>query len=100
MEFNFIIARFNWRVTRYRIRALNTPKSDCHFFRRCTAIVMDAYAKGLELQALHGHPNAAELSRHFAAITEFEIALIDPHWRRDSQAIHALLANSANDPLP
>lgn len=98
MDSPFIIESFVCRVERYRESALQSSKADCHYFRRCSAIVMADYAKRLETKALAGHTHAIELAAQLAAITEREISYIDPNWRKDAETIHKILSSVHFDP--
>ena len=99
MESPFIIESFVGRVARYRESALQSSRAECHYFRRCSAIVMADYAKRLEAKALAGQAHAIDLAAQLAAITDREIARIDPNWRKDAEAIHKMLSSVHLDPI-
>ncbi len=98
MESPFIIESFVCRVVRYRESALQSSRAECHYFRRCSAIVMADFAKRLEAKALVGQANAIQLAEQLAAITEREISYIDPNWRKDAETIHRILSSVHFDP--
>lgn len=93
MESPFIIESFVCRVARYRESALQSSKAECHYFRRCSAIVMADYVKRLKAKALAGRTHAIDLAAQLTAITEREIAYIDPNWRKDAETIRKMLSS-------
>lgn len=98
MDSPFIIESFVCRVARYRESALQSSKAECHYFRRCSAIVMADYAKRLEAKALAGRTHSIDLAAQLAAIAEREITRIDPNWRKDAETIRKMLSSVYMNP--
>ncbi|MBV7542143.1 hypothetical protein KW835_13680 [Acidovorax sp. sic0104] len=95
MDSYFAAERFKRKVSRYRKSVLRLPKSETIAYRRSAAMVLALYAQALTTKALAGHKDRATLLPKFAEIWEHEVTLLDPHWRRDHDAIQALLSDAS-----